>query len=183
MAIEACKIGSDRSETLLNLNEFSPAKQTQLAKLFRLSTPKNMIVPKDICRFWVSHIIDIQLLPSTLKERRRSSRLAIFQIAKRNLCTCQRHTSTFSHIRICGKISKIFVSNPKSVNVTAHLNQDGDLHNNLRKKSWNPDDRARRGHDDQNMPEHALICKVVIFSTNSCAVHAKKMAEPWTNQF
>ena len=27
---------------------------------------------------------------------------------------------------------------------------------------------------DQNMPEHALICKVVIFSTNSCAVHAKK---------
>ena len=25
---------------------FSPAKQTQLAKLFRLSTPKNMIVPK-----------------------------------------------------------------------------------------------------------------------------------------
>ena len=83
MAIESCKIGSDRSETLLNLNEFSPAKQTQLAKLFRLSTPKNMIVPKDICRFWVSHIIDVQLLPSTLKEqRRRSSRMAIFQIAK-----------------------------------------------------------------------------------------------------
>lgn len=179
MAIEACKIGSDRSETLLNLNEFSPAKQTQLAKLFRLSTPKNMIVPKDICRFWVSHIIDVQLLPSTLKERRRSSRLAIFQIAKRNLCTCQRHTSTFSHIRICGKISKIFVSNPKSVNVTAHLNQDGDLHNNLRKKV----EIRMIASADQNMPEHALICKVVIFSTNSCAAHAKKMAEPWTNQF
>ena len=40
-----------------------------------------MIVPK-ASAFWVSHIIDIQLLPSTLKERRRSSRLAIFQIAK-----------------------------------------------------------------------------------------------------
>ena len=46
-----------------------------------------MIVPKDICRrFWVSHIIDVQLLPSTLKEqRRRSSRMAIFQIAKGRL--------------------------------------------------------------------------------------------------
>ena len=48
-----------------------------------------MIVPKDICRrFWVSHIIDVQLLPSTLilkEQRRRSSRMAIFQIAKGRL--------------------------------------------------------------------------------------------------
>ena len=178
MAIEACKIGSDRSETLLNLNEFSPAKQTQLAKLFRLSTPKNMIVPKasafgslisliyNYCHLHSKSVEDHHVWPffrllkgicAHVKDTHQ--RFLIYESVERYQRFLFQILKVWMWQLIWIKTEICIIISAKKVEIRMIASAD------------------------QNMPEHALICKVVIFSTNSCAVHAKKMAEPWTNQF
>ena len=139
MAIEACKIGSDRSETLLNLNEFSPAKQTQLAKLFRLSTPKKWLwrcqkISAAFGSYWCT-------ITAKHRERRRSSWMAIFQIAKGRL---RLHMSK-THI-IYETVETRIQMKSELFSVYQKCECDSSfetrLRFNLRKKVENPDDRG-----------------------------------------
>ena len=116
---------------------FSPAKQTQLAKLFGLSTPKKWRCQKISAAFgsyWCT-------ITAKHRERRRSSRMAIFQIAKGRLRLHMSKTHIiYETVETCTQMKSELFSCIKSVNVTAHLKQDWDLIS--AKKVENPDDRG-----------------------------------------